>query len=228
LTTTQDKPRLLLVDFENVQQVDLSRIDDSFRVVIFVGQSQKSVPFSLVTEAQRLGSKVEWQKISGEGRNALDFFIAWYLGRVFEQPHRPECFVLSKDKGFDPLLRHLNAAGLCCRRVDSLAHLEMKAHVEHRPAHVEHKAAERSRPEHRPAERRVQASSTPSANYRRVLEVLGKSEKRSRPRKRKTLAQAIAAMFQKKLSQQEIDAIIDVLLVDQMIVEANKVISYNF
>lgn len=228
MTITQDKPRLLLVDFENVQQVDLSRIDDSFRVVIFVGQSQKSVPFSLVTEAQRLGSKVEWQKISGEGRNALDFFIAWYLGRVFEQPHRPECFILSKDKGFDPLLRHLNAAGLCCRRVDNLAHLEVKVHVEHRPSQVEHKAPERARAEHRPLERRGQACSTPSANYRRVLEVLGKSEKRSRPRKRKTLAQAIAAMFQKKLSQQEIDAIIDVLLVDRMIAEANNVISYNF
>ncbi len=232
--TTNNQPRLLLVDFENVQQVDLSRIDDSYRVVIFVGQSQRNVPFSLVTAAQQLGGRVEWQKISGEGRNALDFFIAWYLGRVYEQAQRPQCVVLSKDKGFDPLLRHLNQAGFECHRVDSLAQVEhrpaeRRAQPEHR-APVEHKPApERHRAEHRPApERRGQPSSSPAGNYKRVIEVLRRLEKRSRPRKRKTLAQAIAAIFQKKLSHEEIDAIIDVLVVDGMISEANNVITYNF
>jgi hypothetical protein len=234
--TTQDKPRLLIVDFENVQQVDLSLIDDSYRIVIFVGQSQKSVPFSLVTAAQNLGNQVEWQKISGEGRNALDFFIAWYLGRVFEQPHRPECYVLSKDKGFDPLLRHLNAAGLKCKRVDNLSQLEHRPTVERR-AQPEHRPAveRRPQPEHRPSaerrsggERRGQPASRPDLNYKRVIEVLGKSEKRSRPRKRKTLAQCISAMFQKKLPQDEINALIDVLLVDQMITEDNNSFTYHF
>jgi hypothetical protein len=43
--------KLLLVDFENVQQVDLTRIGDNFHVVIFVGSGQKSVPIDLVTSA---------------------------------------------------------------------------------------------------------------------------------------------------------------------------------
>lgn len=57
--------KLLLVDYENVQQVDLSRLGENFHVVIFVGSNQKSVPIELVTSAQKLGSRVEWQRVEG-------------------------------------------------------------------------------------------------------------------------------------------------------------------
>lgn len=58
---------LLLVDFENVQQVDLSHVGPTTRVVIFHGASQKSVPIELVTATQSLGERVEWMKIEGNG-----------------------------------------------------------------------------------------------------------------------------------------------------------------
>lgn len=106
--------KLLLVDFENVQQVDLTRLGDNFYVAIFVGSSQKSVPIDLVTSAQRLGNRVEWQRVEGNGSNALDFHIACHLGRIIEKSPNFYCIVLSKDKGFDPLLRHLNKSGLKC------------------------------------------------------------------------------------------------------------------
>ena len=100
--------KLLLVDFENVQHVDLSRLDDKFRVTIFVGASQKSVPIELAKNLQNFGNRVDWQKVEGNGSNALDFFIACQLGRVLEMSPQLHCIVLSKDKGFDPLLRHLS------------------------------------------------------------------------------------------------------------------------
>jgi hypothetical protein len=204
MVTTADKPRLLLVDFENVQQVELAKLDDSYRVIIFVGADQKSVPFDLVTRAQQLGSRVEWQKITGNGSNALDFFIAFQLGRVFDQAPRPECVVLSRDKGFDPLIRFVNASGMKCRRISSLAELH-------------HKVAA--------------AASVPApedAKLRRVVEVLGKLEKRGRPRKRKTLSQCISAMFQKKISQQEVDRLISAMLDNGLISEAHNTITYEF
>jgi len=208
MATTTDKPRLLLVDFENVQQVELAGLDDSFRVIIFVGADQKSVPFDLVTKAQKLGSRVEWQKIIGNGSNALDFFIACQLGRVFESTPRPECTVLSKDKGFDPLLKFLSASGMKCRRINSLAELH------HKPA------ATTARPSSQPQ--------TEEPNLRRVVEVLGKLEKRGRPRKRKTLSQCISAMFQNKLHKQEVDRIIAAMLNKGLISEANNAITYEF
>jgi hypothetical protein len=201
MTTTFDKPRLLLVDFENVQQVDLTSIDDSYHVIIFVGADQKSVPFDLVTKAQKLGGRVEWQKITGNGSNALDFFIAFQLGRVFDKTARPECIVLSKDKGFEPLLRFLNAKGMQSRRINSLSDLHHKG-----------------------------APSAPAADpgLRRVVEVLGRSGKHARPRKRKTLSQAIHAMFQKKTSQQEVDKIIDAMFAAGLITQAHNIITYEF
>jgi PIN domain len=98
---------LLLVDFENVQQVDLSRVEATARVVIFHGASQKNVPIELVSATQSLGKRIEWVKIEGNGKNALDFHIACYLGRMLEKNPGSNCVVLSKDKGFDPLLNYL-------------------------------------------------------------------------------------------------------------------------
>ncbi|MBN2537408.1 hypothetical protein JXB37_03925 [candidate division WOR-3 bacterium] len=194
----QSRTRLLLVDYENVQQVELGRLDESYRAIIFVGQSQKNIPLELVTAAQKMGSRVEWHKVSGDGRNALDFVIACHLGRVYERAPRPECIVLSHDKGFDPLLKYLNAAGMKCRRVNSVLELSATATAAEEP------------------------------NIKRVVEVLGRSEKRSRPRKRKTLAQAIAAMFQKQLSRQDIDHIIDALMAKKLVAESNGIITYEF
>ena len=190
---------LLLVDFENVQQVDLARLDDSFQIIIFVGAAQKSIPIELVTNAQKLGSRIEWQRVDANGSNALDFFIACHLGRVLEKSPQLQCIVLSKDKGFDPLLRHLNKNGLQCKRLNSLLELDPKATTQ---------------PE--------------EPNYKRVIEVLSKSEKKSRPRKRKTLSQHISSIFQKKLPQAEVDRIIDILFANKMISETNDAITYEF
>lgn len=191
--------KLLLVDFENVQQIDFSRLDDTFQVVIFVGASQKSIPIELVTQAQRLGNRVRWQQVEGNGSNALDFFIAYQLGCIAETSPQTHCIVLSKDKGFDPLLRYLTKTGFRCKRVNSLLELDPKT----------------TDPQDEP-------------NYKRVIDVLGKSEKKARPRKRKTLSQHIAAMFQKQITQTEINRIIDLLFANRLISESNGILAYKF
>ncbi|MCK9607340.1 MAG: PIN domain-containing protein [Methylomonas sp.] len=190
--------RLLLVDFENVHQVDLSRLGDNFDVAIFVGSTQKNIPFELVTNAQRFGSRLQWKKVEGSGSNALDFFIAYELGRVFEKSPQSHCIVLSKDKGFDPLLKFLHKSGFHCRRINSLLELEPKSPSKDEP------------------------------NYSRVVELLAKSDKKSRPRKLKTLAQHISSMFQKKITAADVDHIIDLLFANKLISETNNTISYDF
>ncbi len=190
--------KLLLVDFENVHQVDLSHLSESFHVLIFVGSTQKSIPFELVSSAQKFGSRLEWRKVDGVGSNALDFFIAYEMGRIFEKSPQTHCIVLSKDKGFDPLLKFLNKSGLTCKRINSLLELEPKTSTVEEP------------------------------NYNRVVELLAKSDKKSRPRKLKTLAQHIFSMFQKKITQEEVDRVIDLLFANKLISETNNTISYDF
>jgi PIN domain len=180
---------LFLVDFENVPGVDLSQIGIECRVIVFTGVNQKSVPLELVTATQRLGERLEWRRVDASGRNALDFFIACELGRVQASGNGTSCTVLSNDKGFDPLLRHLNAAGVKCQRIGT------------QPIA---KPIPTTKPKPTPMPKVV----VDPANFNRVLEILGKSEKKSRPRKHKTLAQAISSLFQKKISKDQVEEII--------------------
>ncbi len=190
--------KLLLVDFENVQQLDLCKLDESYQVIIFVGSSQKNIPIDLVRSAQKLGDKIEWRKVDGNGSNALDFYIAMQLGRVLEKTPNKSCIVLSKDKGFDPLIKYLNKVGLKSKRLNSLLELDSNPIKSDDP------------------------------NYMRVIDLLSKVDKKNRPRRRKTLNQHILAMFQKKLPQPEIDKIIDILFANKLVSETNNILSYDF
>lgn len=112
--------QVLFVDLENVQKLDLARVPTNAQVMIFYGITQKKLPEELVVQAQPLGARLKWIKISGQGPNALDFHIAFYLGQQLTQSPKSECVILSRDTGFDPLVRHLTSLGHSCRRVTTL------------------------------------------------------------------------------------------------------------
>ena len=191
--------KLLLVDYENVQQVDLNRLTGDFNVIVFVGANQKTVPMELVTKAQPYGGRLKWLQVDGNGSNALDFYIACHLGRVLETTPHVDCIVLSKDKGFDPLLHHLTATGLKCSRINSLLELGPS-----NPATAK------------------------ETNYARVLEILGKSPKNARPRKRATLSKHIASSMLPSAKSAEVDRVIDILFANKVISESGGTISYAF
>lgn len=190
----------LLIDFENVPHLNLSKLDDSYQVTIFVGASQKSIPIELVTEAQKLGDRVCWHRVETNGKNALDFVIAYELGRMAEQRDtKLDCIILSRDKGFDPLVRHLSKNGHTCRRVNSFLELDSS-----------------------------QESLLDDPKCQRVIEIIRKLDKKSRPRKQKTLMQHILSLFQNKIEQQEVDRIVEALFAMDMISESNNALTYKF
>src|SRR2546425_1887178 len=112
---------VLLVDYENIGKIDLGAIPAGVRVPFFFGASQKSVPTEFLKAALRLGERFLPIDIEGQGKNALDFHIAFYLGEYLTRSPGTSCVVLSKDKGFDPLIRHLVRRGFTLRRAPSLA-----------------------------------------------------------------------------------------------------------
>ncbi|MEO6291470.1 MAG: PIN domain-containing protein, partial [Burkholderiaceae bacterium] len=115
--------RLLLVDLENVHKIDLSLLDESYRAIIYVGAKQNPPKAASKKATAHRFQRVDFQKIEGSGKNALDFHIAFQLGRIIETEPDTECIILSADKGFDPLLSHLNKNGLSCRRVSVMSDL---------------------------------------------------------------------------------------------------------
>ena len=115
--------KLVLVDYENRQRIDLSLLDESYRAIVFVGASQAPPKAARKPATAHRFQRVDFQKVDGTGPNALDFYIAFHLGRTFETAPDTECYVLSGDKGFDPLLVHANRSGLKCRRIEAISEL---------------------------------------------------------------------------------------------------------
>src|SRR5688500_19011002 len=108
--------QILLVDFENTQKVDPAQIPAGVRVMVFFGATQKSVTRDYHKAALSLGDRCEEIDIHGQGKNALDFHIAFYLGERLTKSPSAELVILSKDKGFDPLVAHLRGRQFNVRR----------------------------------------------------------------------------------------------------------------
>jgi PIN domain len=112
--------RILLVDYENIQDVDLDTLPDDVKVGFVLGGKQGKLPTSLAVQAQSMGTRFDYVRVSSVERNACDFCIAFYLGELLHANPQAECVILSKDKkGFDPLVKHLTVdRGFKVRRVD--------------------------------------------------------------------------------------------------------------
>lgn len=73
---------------------------------------------------QPFGLNAEYIRIQGNGNNALDFHIAYYIGKLSTEFPGSCFYIVSKDSGFDPLMiSHLNHAKVACQRIASLASL---------------------------------------------------------------------------------------------------------
>jgi hypothetical protein len=100
----------VLIDFENVRPASLEPLtDDHFKVIVFVGASQTRLAYEVAASVQQLGSRAEYVKVSGNGANALDFHIAYHIGRLAAAELSAYFHIISKDTGFDPLVQHLRS-----------------------------------------------------------------------------------------------------------------------
>jgi PIN domain len=126
---------ILFVDYENVCKVDLNAIPADVLVPFFFGASQKSVPTDFMRAALKLGERFIPIDVEGQGKNALDFHIAFYLGEHLSKSPEASCIILSKDKGFDPLVKHLAARQFrFCERQRSRRRFRLRRLFEHRPS----------------------------------------------------------------------------------------------
>lgn len=122
-----DMPRarnVVLIDYENVQPPSLKALAaPAFTVLVFVGASQSRISMEVAEAIQSLGSQGRYVRCHGNGPNALDFHIAFYIGEMAAADPKSFFHIVSKDTGFDPLVAHLRSRGLRvyrCAAVDDL------------------------------------------------------------------------------------------------------------
>ncbi len=96
--------KFIYIDYENMSNLKYyPKINGKY--FFFIGARQNSIPKSLVFAANE--SDVEWVEIEDFGKNALDFHIAYYLAKN-DVVEGVEHYILSRDKGFDPLIHSIN------------------------------------------------------------------------------------------------------------------------
>lgn len=66
---------LIIVDFENIQDIKDLNILSNVEIKVIVGKSQNKISIETVQLLQKFGNLLEWIKVPGQGKNALDFLL---------------------------------------------------------------------------------------------------------------------------------------------------------
>ena len=190
----------VLIDYESVQPESLSLLAaENFKVIVFVGASQTKVLFEAAAALQRMGDKAEYVKISGNGPNALDFHIAFYIGQISVTDPAAFFHVVSKDTGFDPLIQHLKSRKIFAARSVDVSEIPLV---------------------------KVANTRTPAEKLAVVVNNL-QQRGASMPRTLKTLTSTISAIFQKQLSEQELEAMLSELQAKGFVTLTGTKVSYD-
>ena len=170
----------------------------TFEVLIFLGPRQTKIPVDLAIQISELLT-ASYVEVSERGKNALDFHIAYYVGRLSERD--PEAFfhIVSQDKGFDPLIEHLRGDGRKCYRVNDVSDLLP-----------------------------LRVALSPD-NQKRIDVILADLSSRGalRPRKMKTLIGTIGSVFKGALDEATIRLLIKTLRKKGHVVVDGDKVTYN-
>ncbi len=190
----------VLIDFENVHPKNLELLTKHpFKVFVFVGANQTKLPFDLADSMQLLGNDAKYIKISGNGQNALDFHIAYYVGELAGKDPGAHFHIISKDKGFDPLIKHLASRKIPVKRVKDIAEIPLL---------------------------RVPVTTSNDEKIAAIVKNLG-GRGQSRPRKIRTLENTINNLFTKKLDKDELSTLTKELQKRKLIVVNKGNVSYK-
>lgn len=178
------KTNHVLIDYENVQpSVGAKLGSDVFKIVLFVDPTQLRVNFDTAQALQRKGDSAQYIKVNAAGKNALDFHIAYYIGRIAAKEPDAYFHVITEDKGLDPLIEHLCAADL---KVSRHAAIEGISIV------------------------KADAANPRDDKLSSIIEYLVRRG-RQRPATMKTLQGSVSALFQPKLGSEETSSLLQEL-----------------
>jgi len=190
----------VLIDYENVQPKNLELLEKHpFEILVFVGSSQTKISINLALEMQKLGERAQYIQISGNGPNALDFHIAFYIGQLSEQKPNSFFHIISKDTGFDPLIRHLKRKKIKVMRESDIAEIPLL---------------------------QISNSSNVDEQISAIVKnLIGRGQ--SRPRKVKTLSNTINSLFSEKLKESEMKVLFKKLAEKKYITVKDTNVSYK-
>lgn len=195
------KTNYVLIDYENVQPTDLRILNQEyFKIILFVGASQTKIALDIAVVLQDMGERAKYIRISGNGPNALDFHIAFYIGQLTMQIPDAYYHIISNDTGFDPLIQHLRERKIYVQRSKSIQEMPVT---------------------------RALLATTLNDKVSLVKDDLYRRGE-SRPKTVAALVGTIQALFQKQLIEEELSLIIRALHNQSLITIAENKVTYRF
>lgn len=193
------KTNYVLIDYESVQPSQLELLNrDGFAAYVFVGKAQTRLSYETVSAIQDLGERAKYIKISGAGPNSLDFHIAFYIGQISATDQEAFFHIISKDKGFDPLIEHLRERKIFCVRSESIREIPI-----------------------------IRASTAKTSKERMSLIVERLKSGHSKPRTLPALRSTIEALLYKQIGEADVQALVDQMSKAGYIVVTDEKVSYK-
>lgn len=190
----------VLIDYENVQPAALAVLEkEHFKVIVFVGANQSKITFETAASLQRLGPNASYIRISGNGPNALDFHIAFYIGQIAASDPTAYFHIISKDAGFDPLIQHLKTKKILVCRSREIGDIPIV---------------------------KAENCQSPSEKLSMIVANL-KQRGASKPRTVKTLRSTIHSLFQKTLSEDDLTSLLNLLEKQGIVIITDTKVGYS-
>ena len=186
----------VFVDFENVHKVDLTVFGrKAVSFTLLVGPRQTRLDASLVEKLFEHAASVQLVRLTSAGRNALDFTLAYYVGRAVAADPTGVFHIVSQDTGYDPLIEHLRSRHISAYRHDSFATLTFA-----NPAKLVAPALPATARKTKPQPQSISAPDSLIEQETRVLEHFRKPSA-TRPRNQKTLIRFLVGYFGRKITE---------------------------
>jgi len=190
----------ILIDLENVQPKNLAILKGrDFKVIVFVGEKQSKLSFELVDAMQSLGGNAKYIKINGNGPNALDFHIAYYIGNISATDPNSFFHIISKDTGFDPLINHLKSNNILAQREIEITEI--------------------------PSLKLTHAISVNERADSIIHHLISRGN--AKPRTAKSLINTIISLFSKTLNEKELNEVLNELLKRKAIAKSGEKVTYK-
>lgn len=196
----------VFVDYENVHEVDPAIIGSkTVHLTLLLGSKKTKFDATVVEKLLQHPANVEFVHLKSPGKNAVDFALAYYLGRAVLADPGGYFHIVSKDQGYDPLIEHLRSKHLNVRRHKDFTTLSFSAAAKPPKVIVPVATpAAKSPPKLKSPATQLETSET------RVLEHLRKPTTK-KPGTRKKLVSYLIAHLGHKVSEAEASGLVEMM-----------------
>jgi hypothetical protein len=197
----------VFVDYENMRRVDSSVFDtEGTTFTLLLGPQNRTLNVELVERLIARAAAVELVRIEEPGRNAVDFALTYYLGKKVMSDPTAQFTLISKDTGYDPLIKHLRGRNIQVSRREDF---DTPADGSERPVSST-KVTLRPKLLAVATMREETPDATATSLIARVLAHLRRNAN-SRPKRQKTLTRQLASQFLKGAPGAEVERLIATL-----------------